>query len=100
MRGHVLPTDSEVARQKTLPKELAMSRSFIPSHRSGLLPLLFVLALAPATSAGAASGDPTLVPYEGPSFENCLLTRIETQLVRCDNLTGAGVSAPFWIPEQ
>ncbi|MET4591585.1 hypothetical protein [Arthrobacter sp. 754] len=75
-----------------------MSRSSNPSHRSGLLLTLLVLALAPA--AGAGAGPDALIPYEGPSFEDCLLTRIETQLVRCDNLTGAGVSAPFWIPEQ
>ena len=29
----------------------------------------------------------------------CPLQRIGTQLVRCDNLTGAGVRAPSWIPE-
>jgi len=75
-----------------------MSRSFNPLHQSGLVLTLLVLALAPAASAGA--GTEALIPYEGPGFQDCLLTRIETQLVRCDNLTGAGVSAPFWIPEQ
>ncbi|MGM9470476.1 hypothetical protein ACS5PJ_00580 [Pseudarthrobacter sp. YS3] len=75
-----------------------MSRPFNPSHQSGLVLTLLVLALAPAASAGA--GTDTLIPYEGPRFEDCLLTRLETQLVRCDNLTGAGVSAPYWIPEQ
>lgn len=34
------------------------------------------------------------------TYVDCPLQRIDTQLVRCDNLTGAGVSAPFWIPEQ
>lgn len=33
-------------------------------------------------------------------YADCPLERIGTQLVRCDNLTGAGVDAPFWIPEQ
>lgn len=75
-----------------------MSRLLNPSHKSGLVLTLLVLALAPAASAGAENE--TLIPYDGPRFEDCLLTRIETQLVRCDNLTGAGVSAPFWIPEQ
>jgi hypothetical protein len=28
----------------------------------------------------------------------CPLARIGTQLVRCDDLTGAGVTAPAWIP--
>jgi hypothetical protein len=30
---------------------------------------------------------------------SCPLQRIGTQFVRCDNLTGAGVPAPEWIPE-
>jgi hypothetical protein len=34
------------------------------------------------------------------TYVDCPLQRIDTQLVRCDNLTGAGVSAPFWIPDQ
>jgi hypothetical protein len=34
------------------------------------------------------------------TYVDCPLERIDTQLVRCDNLTGGGVSAPFWIPEQ
>lgn len=35
----------------------------------------------------------------GLSVANCPLTRVGTQFVRCDNLTGAGVPAPPWIPE-
>lgn len=31
---------------------------------------------------------------------NCPLMRVGTQLVRCDNLTGAGASAPSWVPER
>jgi hypothetical protein len=30
---------------------------------------------------------------------NCPLRRLDRQLVRCDNLTGDGVSAPLFIPE-
>jgi hypothetical protein len=30
---------------------------------------------------------------------NCPLRRLDRQLVRCDNLTGAGVPAPLFIPE-
>lgn len=30
---------------------------------------------------------------------NCPLARIDSQLVRCDNLTGAGVAAPGSVPE-
>jgi hypothetical protein len=32
-------------------------------------------------------------------YSNCPLRRLDRQLVRCDNLTGAGVSAPLFIPE-
>jgi hypothetical protein len=39
-------------------------------------------------------------PPQGTAFAHgCPLQRIGTQLVRCDNLTGAGVRAPTWIPE-
>jgi len=34
------------------------------------------------------------------TYADCPLERIGAQLVRCDNLTGGGVSAPDWIPEQ
>ncbi len=30
---------------------------------------------------------------------NCTLERVERQYVRCDNLTGASVAAPQWLPE-
>jgi hypothetical protein len=30
---------------------------------------------------------------------SCPLARVGTQLVRCDNLTGDGVTAPLWVPE-
>jgi hypothetical protein len=45
-----------------------------------------------------AEASPTSDPAT-TSPGNCPLTRIGTQFVRCDNLTGAGVSAPPWIPE-
>ncbi|QNE14548.1 hypothetical protein [Pseudarthrobacter sp. NBSH8] len=69
-----------------------------PSQRAGILLTLALLALGP--NAGASAGTDSASADERPSFENCLLTRISTQLLRCDNLTGAGVPAPYWIPEQ
>jgi len=60
---------------------------------AAVFPALF-LSAAPAT-ATAASDDEALNTYV-----DCQLERIGSQLVRCDNLTGAGVEAPFWIPEQ
>src|SRR4029450_11467360 len=31
--------------------------------------------------------------------QNCPLRRLDRQFVRCDNLTGAGVPAPSYVPE-
>lgn len=56
------------------------------------------------TGAGAASA----MPYPGPYIraphvpsdhqQGCALERLATQLVRCDDLTGAGVRAPSHVP--
>jgi len=53
------------------------------------------LAAIPA-AARPDPGEPVQVRF---SYDNCLLSRIGTQLVRCDNPTGAGVVAPAYIPE-
>jgi hypothetical protein len=53
------------------------------------------LAATPAT-ARPDPGEPVQVRF---SYDNCLLSRVGTQLVRCDNLTGGGVPAPLWVPE-
>lgn len=54
----------------------------------------------------AASGPAMAEPDPGPSVvvanpmntsTQCPLSRIDTQFVRCDNLTGAGVKAPQWV---
>ena len=66
-----------------------------PRRPAGIAVLLCLAALATAVPA---AGFPDEAP--GPSFVPCPLERIGSQLVRCDNLTGAGVEAPSWIPEQ
>jgi hypothetical protein len=39
-------------------------------------------------------------PIRFSSYDNsCPLTRVGTQLVRCDDLTGRGVEAALWVPE-
>jgi hypothetical protein len=58
--------------------------------------LIAGLAAIPA-AARPDPGEP--IPIRFSSYENCPLNRIDTQLVRCDNLTGAGVVAPAYIPE-
>ena len=53
-----------------------------------------------ATIPGTARPDPGgQFQVRFSSYENCPLKRIDTQLVRCDLLTGAGVPAPPWVPE-
>jgi hypothetical protein len=32
--------------------------------------------------------------------QSCSLERVELQYVRCDNLTGAGLPAPPWVPSR
>jgi hypothetical protein len=54
------------------------------------------LAVFPAT-ARPDRGDP--IPDRFPSDGRCSLTRVGTQLTRCDDLTGGGVKAPVWVPE-
>ena len=46
-----------------------------------------------------ATASPPDPPQDTFSSRRCPLQRIGTQLIRCDNLTGAGVRAPSWIPE-
>jgi hypothetical protein len=67
----------------------------------------FIGSTATALLLGAALATPALARQDaGPAVEreptsaSCPLTRVATQLVRCDNLTGNGVSAPLWIPQR
>lgn len=62
---------------------------------------ILVGAAAPA-SAGQDPGParPSAWTASEYSSGHCPLTRVGTQFVRCDNLTGAGVPAPSWVPER
>lgn len=62
-----------------------------------LVSLLTFGVVIPAASARFDPGSPS-VPLTPSS--RCELQRVGTQFVRCDNLTGAGVRAPLWIPER
>lgn len=60
-------------------------------------------ALASLTVAPSAAGrqdDAHLLRQNAHSATGCPLDRIADQFVRCDNLTGAGVPAPWYVPEQ
>lgn len=76
-----------------------MYRSINPHRRTGAVLAILLLACLASASASAPAGA-TATHDPANSYQYCPLTRIGTQLVRCDNLTGAGVPAPFWIPEQ
>lgn len=54
------------------------------------------LAAIPAAARPDAGGP---IPIRFSSYANCPLNRIDTQLVRCDNLTGDDVKAPASVPE-
>ncbi|WP_173923801.1 hypothetical protein [Agromyces sp. Marseille-P2726] len=59
--------------------------------------LLATAVAGPASARPEAPPEPIRVSVH---YGECPLTRIDTQYVRCDDLTGAGVPAPSWIPEQ
>jgi hypothetical protein len=53
--------------------------------------------LARPRPAGVIKGTVPNTDHVKPA--QCPLRRIGSQLVRCDTLTGAGATAPTWIPE-
>ena len=60
--------------------------------------IMAVTVPAPANACqdpGTLEGTVTVV-----TDGHCKLTRIGTQFVRCDALTGAGAAAPSWVPES
>ena len=65
--------------------------------------ILTMVAGSVAVPATARPLDPDSAPHRSIAFPdsalNCPLRRIDRQLIRCDNLTGAGVPAPLFIPE-
>ena len=59
-------------------------------------------ALALSTGAGPAAARPDAGPAAARVGHagQCLLERVGTQYVLCDDNTGNGVPAPAWIPER
>lgn len=68
---------------------------------AALAALALAVALAGPSPAVAKSDPGGPVPEE-QRFQGmtCSLERVGAQLIHCDSLTGAGVSAPSWIPER
>jgi hypothetical protein len=74
---------------------------FSPQARkraAATLVLALGLSLGIASPATAAAGAPPKAELVDSRY--CELTRIESQFMRCDNLTGEGVLAPNWVPES
>ena len=74
-------------------------------HHLLVLRLLAPLAAAATVvvvGAAPASARPDPGPRTGESVHpgGCLLRRVDTQLVRCDDLTGNGVAAPAFVRER
>jgi hypothetical protein len=73
-----------------------------PTRRSAAAAAgLVALAVLTAPATATARPDPgtTVQASPAPAETACQLRRIGDQLVVCDNLTGAGVTAPPWVPE-
>ncbi|HEV7194630.1 MAG TPA: hypothetical protein VGN19_01705 [Pedococcus sp.] len=58
------------------------------------------LVALPAAARPDPGPKPTTNQQATTSEGYCPLERIGRQLIRCDNLTGNGVSAPLWVPER
>jgi hypothetical protein len=72
------------------------------TRSSALVAAASILLLTTASPVASALPDPGGRVADVTSVtggNHCPLMRIGTQLIRCDNLTGAGVSAPLWIPQ-
>lgn len=96
-RATVEASRSSTSEGTTVNTSLQGQRIFLSTLAAVLVALL------------AASGPAVAKPDPGPSAgaahlistpARCPLSRIDTQLVRCDNLTGAGVEAPRWMPRR
>ena len=62
--------------------------------------ILTALALGTGAWPAAARQDAGPDAQRVVHAHDCLLERVGTQYVRCDNNTGNGVPAPAWVPER
>jgi len=81
----------------------AQRQQFTRSLALGATAVLIALALGTGAGPAAARQDagPTVthVGHVGHAGQ-CLLERVGTQYVRCDDNTGNGVPAPAWVRER
>lgn len=57
------------------------------------------LLVAPGTAAARPDAGPTVQSPPSVAPTSCPLRRVGDQLVRCDDLTGAGTAAARWVRE-
>jgi hypothetical protein len=67
---------------------------------STTLALSVLLTLSIGTMPAGADQRPDQPAATVVDSTACSLERVGTQYVKCDQLTGAGVPAPEWIPAQ
>jgi hypothetical protein len=71
-----------------------------PAHSSRRLLQVVIIATALAMGTALPAGartDPGLHLPTFDTYDHCLLERVGTQYVKCDELTGNGVPAPAWV---
>jgi hypothetical protein len=70
------------------------------ARRGGLVAAAAFLLVASTVPAAQARPYVDPRPRQTSYAAACPLERIGRQFVHCDNLTGHGVDAPSWVPEQ
>lgn len=71
-----------------------MNRTTLLARCSAAAAAATVIAGLAAIPAAARPDPGERIPIRFSSYANCPLNRIDTQLVRCDNLAGGGVTDP------
>jgi hypothetical protein len=93
------PPAAQRGSTTSAPQEAVMNPTQLFARCSAAAATATLLAGLAATSAAARPDPGEPIRDWFPSYANCSLERIDTQLVRCDNLTGTGVPAPASVPE-
>jgi len=80
-----------------------MSTSHIAHWQAAALTALLATALSAGPASAVMLHGPALPQLSSfaptPTNHPCWLTRVGTQFVRCDNLTGDAVPAPRWVAQ-
>lgn len=69
------------------------------THTSARLTTTVAVA-ATLIAAFAAPSTAKSAPPQHPNPGPCHISRVDRQITFCDDLAGAGVPAPMWVPQQ